>query len=86
MTGKWQDASGIETYHYHTSKNGKRLAEILHRNVLKGTPLRNRGVKTANFHVLHETNMPAVLLELGFMDNLVEAQLLLTNTYRYEVR
>ena len=29
----------------------------------------NRGVKKANFHVLRETKAPAVLIELGFIDN-----------------
>ena len=29
----------------------------------------NRGVKAANFHVLRETKAPAVLIEIGFIDN-----------------
>lgn len=34
-----------------------------------GTGFNNRGVKTANFHVLRETKAPAVLIEIGFIDN-----------------
>ncbi len=30
---------------------------------------RNRGVKASNFHVLRETNMPAVLIECEFISN-----------------
>ena len=29
----------------------------------------NRGVKKVNFHVLRETKSPAILIEIGFIDN-----------------
>lgn len=61
--------SGVETYHYPTSTNGKRLANCIHKHVKGGTPQRDRGVKTANFYVLRYTKMPAVLVEYGFMDD-----------------
>lgn len=81
----WGSASGIETFHYiNVSQESKRAAEIIHKHLLEGTKLLDRGVKTADFHVLRETNMPAVLVECGFMDNLVEAKLLLTQAYREE--
>lgn len=35
----------------------------------------NRGVKTANFHVLRETKAPSVLIELGFIDNNIDNNL-----------
>ena len=36
----------------------------------------NRGVKTMNLHVLRQTEMPGMLLEIGFLSNDTEAQLL----------
>lgn len=61
---------GIETYHYPGSTKGKRAAEIIHQHLLNsGVQRKNRGVKSANFHVLRETRMPAVLIEYGFMDD-----------------
>lgn len=44
----------------------------------------NRGVKEADFQVLRETVMPAVLIECEFMTNLEGAKLLLSTAYRSE--
>lgn len=73
--------SGVETYHFPNSVKGERAAKLIHKYVIQGTRQKDRGVKTANFHVLRETKMPAVLIEYGFMDDpsLREARLM-TNT------
>jgi N-acetylmuramoyl-L-alanine amidase len=61
---------GLETFHYPGSATGKRAAEIIHKHLMNsGVYRKNRGVKSANFHVLRETKMPAVLVEYGFMDD-----------------
>lgn len=41
----------------------------IHDEVLKAVDFVDRGKKSANFHVLRETNMDAVLTENGFIDN-----------------
>lgn len=41
----------------------------------------NRGMKTANFQVLRETRMPAVLLEHGFISNAKDAELLRSTNF-----
>ena len=46
-----------------------------------GHPL-NRGVKTAGFHVLLGAQMPAILVEVGFVSNAEEARQLRTAAYR----
>lgn len=85
MTGSWGTARGIETFHYTKASEGsKRAAEIIHKHLLAGTKLPDRGVKSADFYVLRETSMPSVLVECGFMDNLEEAKLLVTEAYRAE--
>jgi len=78
--------SGVETYHYPGSTNGKKLAQCIHEFVVQGTPQKNRGVKSANFHVLRETKMPAALIEFGFMDDpgLKEARLMLNKAFQQE--
>ncbi len=77
-----KSAQGVETFHYPTSKNGKVLAEILQERLVGLGGRKNRGVKTANFLVLRETFMPAVLVELGFISNSEEESVLNSNSYQ----
>lgn len=41
----------------------------------------NRGKKTADFHVLRESKMPALLTENGFIDNLNDAAKLKNSSF-----
>jgi len=86
ITGKWQaSAEGIETYHYiNNSGKGIRAAQAIHTELMKGTKMKNRGVKGANFYVLKNTDMMAVLVECGFMDNKEDAILMKSKSYRQE--
>jgi len=84
--GSWDEANGIETYTYITEdKEAVALANKVQNALIKATGRKNRGVKTADFHVLRETNMTAILIECGFMSNKEEAQLLQTADYRKTV-
>ncbi|MEH7522496.1 N-acetylmuramoyl-L-alanine amidase [Bacillus sp. JJ1503] len=79
----WNAANGIETYvNIGKPKDAYELAQKIQKNLVIATGLSDRGVKTADFHVLRETNMTAVLTECGFMTNRQEASLLQTETYR----
>lgn len=79
----WNDANGIETYiHPRHSQESAKLAQKMQRYLIISTGLKDRGVKTADFHVLRETTMPAVLIECGFYTNHNEAALLRSETYR----
>ncbi|HHY42991.1 MAG TPA: N-acetylmuramoyl-L-alanine amidase [Thermoanaerobacterales bacterium] len=70
--GVWDNHTGTEVFHYATSIEGKRLAEIVLKEVIKAYRLRNRGLKTDNLHITRETNMPAILIEGGFMDSRID--------------
>ncbi|WP_236973297.1 N-acetylmuramoyl-L-alanine amidase [Maribacter sp. 6B07] len=73
-------AIGIEVYvverKRHYSKSSIRLANIMQRELNDNLGFKSRGVKTANFQVLRETadNCPAVLLELGYLSSVDEAE------------
>ena len=72
-------AKGYETFHYPGSSKGKALATAIHKEVIDAKIYNSdRGVKTANFHMLRESNMPAVLVEFAFISN-DEDRVLLTN-------
>lgn len=76
--------SGFEIHIYGKGGEAENLAKCCIKELKKGTPLKNRGIKVSNFHMLRETKMPAILAELGFMDNISDARLLLSDEYREE--
>ncbi|WP_035052200.1 GW dipeptide domain-containing protein [Carnobacterium pleistocenium] len=89
-------AYGIETYSYNglgnpkniMSSNSNRLlistvlSNEIHKRLISNTGAYNRNNRKANFHVIRETTMPAVLLELGYLDNTNERAKLVTDNYQ----
>lgn len=69
-------ALGIETYHFPKSTDGKRLAKEIQASLITTTARKDRGIKEAQYQVLKGTAMPAVLVELGFVSNEEEENLL----------
>jgi N-acetylmuramoyl-L-alanine amidase len=81
--GGWSSAQGIETFVYETRPAAAvALANAVQRQLVKATGRPDRGVKSANFHVLRETKMTAILVECGFMTHRQEAELLKSDSYR----
>ena len=62
-------AMGTETFVHHNAKgtSAHRLASLIEQEYQHTAHRQSRGVKTANFHVLKNTKMPAVLTEIGFI-------------------
>ncbi len=85
--GGWYDAAeGIETFVYTSKpKEAVSFAQKVQKNIISATGLKDRGVKTADFHMLRETHITAILIEAGFMTNREEAKLLKTDNYRRTV-
>ncbi|MNJ35848.1 Sporulation-specific N-acetylmuramoyl-L-alanine amidase [compost metagenome] len=76
-------ARGTETYYY--KDDSKSLATIMHKHLLEGTQLKDRQVRNNNFEVLRLSNMPATLLEVGFLSNAEEEALLFTEDFQNRV-
>ncbi|MGM0420438.1 MAG: N-acetylmuramoyl-L-alanine amidase [Bacillota bacterium] len=77
------NVGGLETYY----GNGRRrdsyyLADVMQKALVGELDLLDRGVKTDNFFVIRNTEMPAILVEIGFLSNLTEAELLAGDTHR----
>lgn len=80
----WNTAEGIETFIYNVGDQpgSMKLAANVQTQLIRDTGRKNRGVKRANYAVLRETNMPAILIECGFMTSRTENELLKSDSYR----
>ncbi|MFD2629796.1 N-acetylmuramoyl-L-alanine amidase [Oceanobacillus kapialis] len=82
------NARGYEDFiHSNLSDSSQtaRYRNVLHTEITKVNQLRNRGKKKANFHVLRESNMSAILTENGFIDNQSDAALMRNASWRQKV-
>lgn len=67
--------TGTECWYYSGNEAGYELADTMSSNVAGALGLRNRGAKsTTSLYVIRRTNMPAVLLEVCFVDTYQDAQ------------
>jgi len=82
LDAKASQVNGVETYHAPGASLGKSLAEFVHEEILTSTDANDRGVRSARFHVILKTSMPAVLVETGFITNPSEAAKLLDSSYQ----
>ena len=69
-------AHGLETYCFSRGNTSEELASTVQCSMVESLQLADRGVKTANFYVLRHTQMPAILVEIGFINNPAEEGLL----------
>ena len=76
------DAHGMETYYYPKTDADERFAALLNEELAAAGGLHNRGVKYARFYVLRHTEIPASLVELGFLSNPDEEALLANADYQ----
>ena len=81
-------ANGFEVYYSelnNTSATGissKEFADIVVDNIDENIDTRNRGTKTADHVVTRSCTMPAILIEVGFLSNTSELELMLTDEFR----
>ena len=84
--GIWGSHGGIETLYCENSVKGQALANLVQREVIQTSNLRDRGVKArSDLYLLNKTIAPAILIECGFMDNLDEAKLMLDVNYQIDI-
>ena len=67
------------------SEDSRRLAGYIQQALVQATGAIDRGVKHARFVVLIGTNVPAVLIETGFVSNPTEGQKLTTPAYQHKI-
>lgn len=82
------NAQGVEVFYFNkgdTSRiqHSKSLADSVVSRIAKHTGAKNRGAKKGNFAVIRETEMPAILIEGGFLSNHEEREKVENAHYRY---
>lgn len=86
LNGKWGTQNGFSAHVQPGDKNREsgKFANITLKHLAQGTIQKNRGLVEQNLYVTRETKMPAVLFELGFMDNQREALLMINVSFQKE--
>jgi len=75
-------AQGTETWYSAKDNKSQVLANNIQRELVKQIQRANRGVKIGNYYVTNSTKMPAVLVELAFISNPEEEQLLRSDEFK----
>jgi len=75
--------SGVETYYFDSASEP--FARLMHGHVLEASGFPDRGVRRAAYKVLRLTDMPAVLLELGYLSTGAEERTMLSPEYQDRV-
>ena len=76
---------GLYTYHHPGSTRSKNFAQAVQDAACAASGAVDRGMASADFVVLRETNMAAVLVETGFMTNVEELDRLCDESYQQKL-
>lgn len=64
------EINGIETHYYH--EQGLQLANTVHACLVSNVKAKDRGLFKSKFYVINHTDVPAILVEIGFISNSAE--------------
>ena len=75
---------GAQVFYYSHSEEGKKLADVLQQQLIKGLDPKNTRQPKANdsYYLLVNTKSPTVIVECGFLSNREEADLLTQDGYQ----
>ena len=78
-------SNGTETYYYPKTWLDALLAQNLQEAMIEHGDRRDRGIHEARFYVCRHSSMPAALVELAFITNYVEGNLLADEDFQDEM-
>ena len=82
-------AKGTETFYCAGSSTGRNIAECVQKSIVANLQTVDRGVKddtqsaAGRLYVLRQTAMPAILIELAFISNADDAEILKNYQWRF---
>ena len=80
FNGDWNNATGVEIYvDKKATLKDMNLAKCIYDRLVKYTGLKGRGIKKENFYVINQNTIPAVLVEGGFMDSLIDHKVIISD-------
>lgn len=79
------DARGALVYYGNDDEPSKSLAGFIQKHFLANLVDAKKEIKIGDYYVLNELQAPSVLVECGYLSNIEEEALLVTEEYRKEV-
>ena len=81
------ESRGAQVFYYKQSAEGKKLAGIIQRHIVNEADTTNKRVEKADstYYLLLHTNVPAVIVECGFLSNPEEAGRLNSDPYQQKI-
>lgn len=77
------EASGLTTYYYHKGAS-KKLAKTLNKQ-FNSLPMTNRGIDFGNFLVIRDNTRPAILCEMGYINDTHDYKKIKSTAYQIKV-
>ncbi len=77
--------SGAETFYHYKSQSGKRLAELIQQELIKITGMNRRIAKPGDFYIIKNSNMPTVIVEVGYLSSQKEQKKLQQTWYQEQL-
>lgn len=76
---------GAQTFHFTGDEGGRRLATHIQNALVRSLAPNNRRIASADFRILNDVLVPAVVVEAGFLTNAEEERLLNDADYQQRV-
>ncbi len=77
--------TGIYTYYHPDKPEDATLAQTVQQQVIAATGAVDQGANSADYYVIRETSMPAILIETGFLSSPAELALLVDSEYQQKI-
>src|SRR5699024_2137957 len=77
------DVSGTESFYY--DDDSLDVAKIIQKHVVDTTGFNDRGIKRENLFVLRDSDMPSVLIEVGYLTNPDEQEKMNSDNFQEQI-